>query len=236
MNIRSCFALAALLSIAIAGFPAGAQDVRNLKKDMVGQWELATTERSKTCVVTLKGEATAPGAVQGLKLELEPACATALPFTKDITAWSIKGLDDIVRLQNATGEPVIDFTEVEAGIFEGLRSGEGVYILQNLVAAHSLTKSMDQMIGDWAMVRGNGQSICGLTLTNNAASQDNFQVFLKPKCDATVAAFAPTQWRLEHGQMLLMSDKGDTWRFEADDNAQWRLVPDLADPLIMLRQ
>ena len=55
---------------------------------MIGQWELSTTERSKTCVVTLKSDATP----QGLKLELEPGCAAALPFTKDITAWSIKGL------------------------------------------------------------------------------------------------------------------------------------------------
>ena len=35
---------------------------------------------------------------------------------------------------------------------------------------------------------------------------------------------------------LLMSASGELWRFEADDNAQWRLVPDTADPLIMLRQ
>jgi hypothetical protein len=232
MNIRLMSALAALVSVATAACPACAQDARSLKKDMIGQWELATTERSKTCVVTLKGDASP----QGLKLELEPGCATALPFTKDITAWSVKGLDDIVRLQDATGEAVIDFTEVEAGIFEGLRQGEGVYILQNLAAARSLAKSMDQMIGDWAMVRGNGQSICGLTLTNNDAGHDNFQVFLKPKCDPAVTAFAPSQWRLEHGQMLLMADNGNTWRFEADDNAQWRLVPDSADPLIMLRQ
>ena len=34
--------------------PAAAQDAATLKKDMVGQWELSTTERSKTCVVTLK--------------------------------------------------------------------------------------------------------------------------------------------------------------------------------------
>ena len=154
---------------------------------MIGQWELSTTERSKTCVVTLKPDATP----QGLKLELEPGCAAALPFTKDITAWNIKGLD-IVRLQDAAGQPVIDFTEVESGIFEGLRQGEGVYILQNLAAARSLAKSMDQMIGDWAMVRGNGQAICGLTLTNTEAGPDNFQVFLKPKCDPAVAAFAPT--------------------------------------------
>ncbi len=92
------------------------------------------------------------------------------------------------------------------------------------------------MIGDWAMVRGDGNTVCGLTLTNNDAGNDNFQVFLKPKCDAGVAAFAPTQWRLERGQIMLMSDRGDIWRFEADDNAQWRLVPDSADPLIMIRQ
>jgi hypothetical protein len=232
--MRGCpgIALAALLALPACGSLAWAQDAATLRKDMIGQWELSTTERSKTCVVTLKNDATP----QGLKLELEPGCAAALPFTKDIAAWSIKGLGDIVRLQDATGESVIDFTEVESGIFEGLRQGEGIYILQNLAAARSLAKSMDQMIGDWAMVRGNGQLICGLTLTNTEASPDNFQVFLKPKCDPAVAAFAPTQWRLEHGQMLLMSKSGEVWQFEADDNAQWRRVPDAADPLIMLRQ
>jgi len=211
---------------------AHAQDTTTLKKEMPGQWELSTTERSKTCVVTLMSDA----GTQGFKLELEPGCGKALPFTADITAWSIKGLGDIVRLQDAAGEPVIDFTEVETGIFEGVRSGEGIYILQNLAAARSLAKSMDQMIGDWAMVRGNGQAICGLTLTNTEAGQDNFQVFLKPKCDPLVATFAPTQWRLERGQILLMSASGETWTFEADDNAQWRRVPDSADPLILLRQ
>ena len=219
------------LSSSVAVIPAVAQDATSLKKAMIGQWELATTERSKTCVLTLKPDA----APRGQKFELEPGCAAALPFTKDIAGWTVKGLD-IVSLQSANGEAVIDFTEVESGIFEGLRQGEGVYILQNLAAARSLAKSMDQMIGDWAMVRGNGATICSLVLTNNDAGNDNFQVFVKPKCDSAIAAFAPSQWRLEHGQMMLMSDRGETWRFEADDNAQWRLVPDSANPLIMLRQ
>ena len=222
---------ALVVSLIVSTSSAYAQDANTLKKEMIGQWELSTTERGKTCVVTLKGEPSS----QGLKLELEPGCGAALPFTREIAAWNIKGLD-IVRLQDAAGQSVIDFTEVESGIFEGLRQGEGIYILQNLAAARSLAKSMDQMIGDWSMVRGNGQSICGLTLTNNEASKDNFQVFLKPKCDPSVAAFAPTQWRLERGQMILMSASGETWQFEADDNAQWRRVPDRADPLIMLRQ
>jgi hypothetical protein len=229
---RCLLPIIALLLAAALAPSARAQEATNLKKAMIGQWELATTDRSKTCVVTLKNDA----APQGFRLDLEPGCAAALPFAKDITAWSIKGLDDIVRLQNAAGESVVDFTEVETGIFEGLRQGEGVYILQNLAAARSLAKSMDQMIGDWAMVRSNGNAICGLTLTNTDAGNDNFQVFLKPKCDSVVAAFAPTQWRLDHGQMILFSERGETWRFEADDNAQWRLVPDSADPLIMLRQ
>lgn len=224
---RSAAALLATLALAT---PALAQQQDALRKEMVGQWELSTTERSKTCVVTMKNE----GASQALKLELEPNCAAALPFTRDIAAWSVKGLD-IVRMQDAAGQPVIDFTEVESGIFEGLRQGEGVYILQNLAAARSLAKSMDQMIGDWQMVRGNGRPICGLTLTNTEAAPDNFQVFLKPKCDPAVAAFGPVQWRLERGQIILMSKTGDAWQFEADDNAQWRRVPDTADGLIMLR-
>src|SRR4051812_9428863 len=231
MTARATLAFLALL-LSIAGTaPAWSQDASTLKKDMIGQWELSTTERSKTCVVTLKSDASP----QGLKLELEPACATALPFTKDIKAWGIKGLD-IVRLQDAAGQSVIDFTEVESGIFEGLRTGEGIYILQNLAAARSLAKSMDQMIGDWSMVRGNGRPVCGLTLTNTEAGQDNFQVFLKPRCDPVVATFAPTMWRLDRGELLLLSAGGEAWHFEADDNAQWRRVPDTVDPLILLRQ
>lgn len=200
---------------------------------MIGQWELSTAGRDKTCVVTLKSDATP----QGMKLEMEKGCGEVLPFTKAIATWSVKGLD-IVRLQDAKGQSIIDVTEVESGIFEGTRSGEGVYLLQNLAAARALSKSTDQLIGDWTMVRGNGNAVCSLTLTNTPVdgSQDNFQVFLKPRCEPAVAAFAPVMWRMDRGEIQLVSAKGEIWRFEADDNAQWRLVPDTADPLIMTRQ
>jgi hypothetical protein len=222
----------ALLVMAAAIAPAThGQAASTLNKDMIGQWELSTAERSKTCVITLKGDTTP----QGQKLELEPGCSVALPFTKNIVAWSIKGLD-IVRLQDAAGQAVIDLTEVESGILEGQRAGEGIYLLQNLAAARALTRSMDQMIGDWSIVRGNGSILCGLTLTNTEATADNFAVFLKPRCDPMIANFAPTVWRLERGEVLLMSARGETWHFEADDNAQWRRVPDSADPLILVRQ
>jgi hypothetical protein len=131
---------------------------------------------------------------------------------------------------------VIDFTEVESGIYEGLRTGEGVYLLQTLAAARALSKSTDQLIGDWSIMRSNDRIVCGLTLTNTDAGNSNFQVFLKPRCDASVASFAPNVWRIERGELLLMSAKGDIWRFEADDSAQWRRVPDSADPYILVRQ
>jgi hypothetical protein len=86
------------------------------------------------------------------------------------------------------------------------------------------------------VVRGNGRSICGMTLTNNDAGNDNFQVFVKPRCDASVASFAPAFWRIERGELLLISARNGIWRFEADDNAQWRRVPDSADPFLLVRQ
>ena len=52
--------VAALLAFAP---PVAAQDASTLKKDMIGQWELATTERSKTCVVTLKGDTAPQGTI-----------------------------------------------------------------------------------------------------------------------------------------------------------------------------
>ena len=86
------------------------------------------------------------------------------------------------------------------------------------------------------MVRGNGRPICTLTLTNTDAGKDNFEVYVKSPCETTVAAFGPRLWRLERGELLLLAPRGETWRFEADDNAQWRRVPDSADPMLLVRQ
>ncbi|WP_253712207.1 protease inhibitor Inh/omp19 family protein [Bradyrhizobium sp. WD16] len=223
--------VAAIPAAVVLPAPSRAEEGRSLAAEMVGQWELSTAERSKTCVITLKSDA----ATGGMKLELENGCAAALPFTRDIVAWSIKGLD-IVRLQDAKGQPVIDVTEVESGIFEGQRPNEGVYLLQNLAAARALTKSMDQMIGDWSVVRGDDRAVCGLTLTNTETVPDSYAVYLKPRCDAVLKTFGPVVWRLERGELQLINAKGEIWRFEADDNAQWRRVPDTADPFILVRQ
>jgi hypothetical protein len=220
-----------LAAVVLAAPAAWAQDVGPLARQMVGQWELATAERGKTCVVTL---ATEPAA-NGMRIELDDGCAAALPFTREITAWTVRGLD-IVRLQDAAGEAVIDLTEVESGIFEGVRSGEGVYLMQELAAARALTRSMDQMIGEWALMRGSGRRLCNMTLTNTEATDDNFKVFLNGGCGPLVTGFNPVMWRLERGEIILIAATGASWHFQADDNAQWRRVPEEPDPLLLVRQ
>lgn len=232
MSLRLRLRPVCVVALAVmAASAARAQDAGALAREMIGQWELATAERSKTCVLTLATER----AATGMRIELDDGCAAALPFTRDIAAWSVKGLD-IVRLQNAAGEPVIDLTEVESGIFEGVRTGEGVYLMQNLAAARALTRSMDQMIGEWALVRGSGRTICNMTLTNTEADSDNFKVFLNTGCGPLVTGFNPVMWRLERGEIILIAANGQTWHFQADDNAQWRRVPEEADPLLLMRQ
>lgn len=221
----------AFAAALVFSLPSWSQNASDLQKDMIGEWELSTAGRDRTCALVLKND----NAAGGKKLEMEKGCADALPFTKEIASWAIRGLD-IVRLQDSKGEPVLDVTEVESGIFEGLRQGEGVFILQNLAAARALSRSTDQMIGDWSVVRGGGKAICSITLTNNEAGNGGYQLFVKPRCDPAFANFAPTVWRIEQGELLLVSAKPETWRFEADDNAQWRRVPDSADPFLLVRQ
>lgn len=227
---KPALAVAGLLLALALPPPAAAQGAGDLVKEMIGEWELSNAARSKTCVVTLRGES----APHGLRLELERGCAEALPFMKDVVAWNVRGLD-LVRLVDSRGQAVIDLSEVESGILEGQRSGEGVYLLQNLAAARAATRSTDQMIGNWAVVRGSGRTICGLTLTNTEIGPDAYEVFVNPPCEAVVAGFAPKQWRLERGELLLQSAGGEIWHFEADDNAQWRRVPDSADPMLLIR-
>jgi hypothetical protein len=43
---RPCATIVALSVLSALASPARSQDASTLKKDMIGQWELATTERS----------------------------------------------------------------------------------------------------------------------------------------------------------------------------------------------
>jgi hypothetical protein len=201
-------------------------------KAVIGKWEISNADRDRTCTVTFRADP----AGNAFKLEMDKACPGQMPEVKDVVAWNIGGLD-LVRLLDAKGKPLMEFTEVESGTYEAQRPGEGVFFMQSAaVAASPLGLAADQMAGDWSVVRGSGKAICTITLTNTAAGADNFTLRLKPGCDAFVTRFGPATWYMDRGELVLKTAKGQFWRFEESDPTNWTRVPEGRDPITLVRQ
>jgi hypothetical protein len=223
-----------VFAIAFAGLavaPACAQaPMSDQAKGMAsGSWEFSNADRDKRCMIAFR---TAPAAA-GMKLEFDKACAEAFPFIKDVAGWSIAE-NDFLRLLDARGKSLLEFSEVETGMYEAPRPGEGILFIQAANALGPPPKEADQMIGDWGLVRRTGNPICTLTLANTAAGPD-LALKLKPGCDAFVTRFAPTAWQMDRGELLLKNARGQTWRFEESDAATWNRVPETAEPLLLVR-
>jgi hypothetical protein len=168
-----------------------------------------------------------------MKIEFDKACAEAFSFIKEIAGWSIAE-NDFLRLLDAKGKSLLEFSEVETGMYEAPRPGEGILFIQAAAALGPPPKEAEQMIGDWGVVRRAGNPICTLTLANTAAGPD-LALKLKPGCDAFVTRFAPTAWQMDRGELLLKNARGQTWRFEESDAATWNRVPETAEPLLLVR-
>lgn len=194
-----------------------------------GAWEISNAERDKSCTAVFRAEA-APG---GHKVEFDRACESVFPVTKDVTAWT-RGPNDAVELVDRGGRILLEFTEVEAGLYEGERPGEGLYFMQN-VAAGPAWRTPEQMTGEWAVTRGAGRPICTLTLAATPAGANGYAVRVKPGCDPLVTRFAPATWRMDRGELVL-SGRGQAWRFEEGDAVTWRRVPSTTDGITLLRQ
>src|SRR5215510_1069673 len=218
----------------LAGSPA-AQAQSDAAKAMVGStWELSNADRDRTCTINFKlGPSSA-----SYPIELDGKCQQAFPALRGIAAWTF-GRNDNLLLVDAAGKQVLELLEVEAGMYEGLRPNEGRYLLQNAaVAAASRDRPADDMFGEWAFVRSSvpGKPICALTLANTAADADNFAINLKPGCDQQIARFGPVAWRMDRGQLVLQSGKGQVWRFEENDPDTWDLIPRGRQPLSLVRE
>jgi hypothetical protein len=227
--------LAGLFSIPAYGQTA--PSVNEAPKTMTGSWEISNADRDKTCAVTFRSEA-APKietASPGSKLDLDRNCAAALPFIKDAVAWNI-GAKDVLRLVDAKGRPLLEFFEVETGMFEGERRGEGIFFMQSVAVANKPARTAAQVFGEWGVTRGR-RTICTMTLSDANAGEDGFTVMLKPGCDALVTRFNPNTWRLDKGELVLSSEKGDTWRFEEGDApSTWRRIPERAGRVQLVRK
>src|ERR1700730_1548939 len=101
-------------------------------KAMIGKWEMSNADRDRICVITFRADP----AGTAFKLELDKACPGQMPEVKDVVAWTIGRLD-LVRLLDAKGKPVMEFTEVESGTYEAQRPGEGIFFMQTAAAAAS---------------------------------------------------------------------------------------------------
>ena len=215
-----------LAGVALAQ-PAG---LGESAKRMVGSWEFSNADRDRTCTATFKGDA----AAGGFKIEFDTNCANLFPLVRDIAAWKFPD-NDLLYFLDARGRTIVEFSEVEDGIFEAPTPGVGVLFLQNAAAAGAPPKPPEQVAGDWAIVRKAGPPVCTLTLAMIKAT-DGFAITIKPGCDPVIARLNFTQWRIDRDQIMLVPSRGNPWRFEEVDNTIWRRVPESADQITLVRR
>ena len=197
---------------------------------MLGSWEMSNADHDKTCIITFKLDA----AGRGRALDLANDCATAFPNIKDVAAWTID--NDALRLIDGKGAALLEFNEVENGMFESAHSTGTLYFLQTVAAAQGQQHTPDQMFGTWNFVRQN-KAICQIALLDTAADTDSFALEIKPGCDQLVTRFAPRAWRMDRGQFVLLSTKADVvWRFEEEETNNWHRIPEGRQPLLLVKQ
>jgi len=200
------------------------------RRSMVGSWEFSNADREKTCTITFRNDS---GRV-GKRVEFDPGCPVLFPFIRDIAGWQMAE-NDFLRLLDSQGGSILEFSEVENGMFEAPRAGEGILFIQNASSLGPAPKTADQMTGEWSIVRRTGRAICALTLSETAVGEE-FAVRIQPPCDAVVTRFAPATWQMDRGEIVLRSSNGQSWRFEEAEDSRWRRIPETANPLLMVRK
>jgi hypothetical protein len=230
MQARLILLALSLMFTAIANAAAQtAAQPSDAVNSMLGGWEMSNAERDKTCIITFKLDGAGPGRA----LDLPNECRTTFPIIKDVAAWTID--NDALRLVDAKGATLLEFNEVENGIFESAHSTATLYFLQTVAGAQGREHTPDQMFGTWNFVRTN-KTICQITLMDTAADTDSFALETKPGCDQLVTRFAPRAWRMDRGQFVLLSTKGDVWRFEEEETNNWHRIPEGRQPLLLVKQ
>jgi hypothetical protein len=225
-----CVAWLAALIIAAPGLARAESAVSEAAQGMVGGWEISNVDRDRRCPLTFSVEPV-PG---GYKIDLDSGCATAFPPFGNVAAWTF-GPKDVLRFVDAKGGVVLEFTEVENGLFESERGPQGLLFLQTQAALKVELRTVAQMVGDWSLMREADKPLCRLTLSDAAAGNEAYRVIVKPGCDSTIAAFNPTSWRLDRDQIILTGSDG-RWRFSESDPTVWERVPLSVDPLLLVRQ
>jgi Protease inhibitor Inh len=219
-------ALALCTGLAVAQAPT----LNETAKGMVGAWEISNAARDKTCPLIFSLDA----AAGGYKLELDPQCVKAFPSLKDVVAW-IVGPNDQVRLIDAKGAVILDFTEVESHMYEAERKGEGLFFMRTQAAIKAATVSPEQLFGDWTLLQEFEKPLCKLSLSKALVSAETYRIVVRPGCTPAIADLAFSSWKLDSNELLL-TGRGGAWRFSESDANTWERVPPSAESMVLMRQ
>jgi hypothetical protein len=239
-RILLCLFLAGAVSGALAQTPnppvpqpepAAPQD-GDPSKGVAGVWELSNSDRDRVCNLTFKSEP----AKSGSKVEFDAACRESIPPLKDVEGWSLA--NQLLKLIDARGRAVFEFTEVEVGMFEGERKDEGLYFLQTAASAAVFTpkRSVDEIAGEWSMMKAD-KPVCALNFTRTATkSFDEYRLQLRQPCDPAMTRLNPNVWRLDKGELVLAAPTGQVWRFEEREPQKWWRVPEGGDQIVLQKK
>jgi hypothetical protein len=220
----------AALALLVAG-GAHAQDKPD-PAQLAAAYQLANADGDRVCAMTLKPDTA--GAAFAISFD-KAACADAIAFTGDVTAWT-PGPGDSILLLGAKGVLIAEFTEGVGGNWEALREGDGVYFLTNPSLADPAKQAQPaDLFGSWNVARTAGKPVCRMEFKQEVTGDGGYQLALAPDCDAGIVRFGPVSWRLERGDLVLASAKGETLRFALQEEGGWAKVPESNRPLLLTR-
>lgn len=221
-------AIAACLAVCTTALRAQVAP-NDAEKAMTGDWELSNAERDKTCPVTFSTDK----AGTSFKVQLDAKCGELFPLLKDVAGWKYPD-NDLLRLMDGKGKSLVEFSEVESGIFEAPTPGLGVLFLQHPGDAGPPPKPPEELAGDYAITRG-GKTLCTLALTTTA-SDDGMTAAAKPGCDPAIVRQGFFKWRIDRDELMISPARGNPWRFESVDDKTWQRVPEQPNPYRLVKQ
>ncbi|MDI4664887.1 protease inhibitor Inh/omp19 family protein [Xanthobacter autotrophicus] len=207
--------------------------VREAAARLAAPFRLTNADGSRSCAFALKSEPGGPG----LAVEFDRQACAIIAFSAQVAAW-LPDPSGSLRLLNAQGRTVAEFTEGTNGSYEALREGDGVYFLANpAVAAEDAELKVEEVVGEWDLARQAGAPVCRWTLLDQpAANGAGKALAIASGCDQALLRFGPVAWDIEGGNILVRGDSGaSVIRFARQEDGGWARTPERGRPLLMNR-
>lgn len=234
---RIVFMLAAAL-LVLAG-PTAAQtpparpdaEAHAAAERLAGSFRLTSADGERGCEVVL---GTQPAGA-GFAISQDAQACAPISFAALVVAW-LPDASGSIRLLNAAGRTVAEFTEAAGGSYESLREGDGVYFLGPPAVMDTPQLSPQELAGDWVLLRQSDAVACRWTLTTIPAGSGTFRLRQGEGCDEPLTRFGASSWSLAGGNVLVKGvAEGPTIRFARQEDGTWMRIPAGSRPLIMTR-